>query len=109
MYVNKLPVCVLSCMQLINLGYSIARYIRIANVPIATMYVCMYIYVCVCVHACVRACVCVCDQICKKGSYTCTTSMHRFCHHSIATPMYYPCMCVLLPTVRQSAFPRAAF
>ena len=30
----------------------------------------------------------ICDQICKKGSYTRTTSMHRFCHHSIATPMY---------------------
>ena len=35
----------------------------------------------------------ICDQICKKGSYTRTTSIHRFCHHSIATLMNNPCMC----------------
>ena len=34
----------------------------------------------------------ICDQICKKGSYTRTTSIHRFCHHSIATLMNNPCM-----------------
>ena len=50
----------------------------------------------------------ICDWICKKGSYTCTTSEHRFHHHSMDTSSDNPCVHVLWPTVHQSAFPEAA-
>ena len=49
----------------------------------------------------------ICDRICKKGSYTRTTSTHRFHHHSIDTLSDYPWVHVLWPTVHQSAFPEA--
>ena len=49
----------------------------------------------------------ICDRICKKGSYTCTTSTHRFHHHSIDTLSDNPWVHVLWPTVHQSAFPEA--
>ena len=48
-----------------------------------------------------------CDRICKKGSYTRTTSTHRFHHHSIDTLSDNPWVHVLWPTVHQSAFPEA--
>ena len=51
----------------------------------------------------------ICDRICKKGSYTRTTSEHRFHHHSIDTSSDNPYVHVLWPTVHQSAFPEAAF
>ena len=47
----------------------------------------------------------ICDRICKKGSYTRTTSTHRFHHHSIDTLSDNPWVHVLWPTVHQSAFP----
>ena len=50
-----------------------------------------------------------CDRICKKGSYTCTTSAHRFHHHSMNTLLDYLFVHVLWPTVHQFAFPEAAF
>ena len=46
----------------------------------------------------------ICDRICKKGSYTRTTSEHRFHHHSMDTSSDNPCVHVLWPTVYQSAF-----
>ena len=49
----------------------------------------------------------ICDRICKKGSYTRTTSTHRFHHHSIDTLSDNPWVHVLRPTVHQSAFPEA--
>ena len=49
----------------------------------------------------------ICDRICKKGSYTRTTSTHRFHHHSIDTLSDNPWVHVLWPTVHQSAFPEA--
>ena len=39
----------------------------------------------------------------------CTTSAHRFHHHSMDTLLDNPCVRVLWPTVHQSAFPEAAF
>ena len=51
----------------------------------------------------------ICDRICKKGSYTRTTSTHRFHHHFIDTLTNNPCVHILWPTVHQSAFPEAAF
>ena len=51
----------------------------------------------------------ICDRICKKGSYTRTTSEHRFHNHSMDTSSDNPCVHVLWPTVYQSAFPEAAF
>ena len=50
---------------------------------------------------------CICDWICKKGSYTRTTSTHRFHHHSIDTLSDNPWVHVLWPTVHHSAFPEA--
>ena len=47
-----------------------------------------------------------CDRICKKGSYTCTTSTHRFHHHSIDTSLDISCVDILWPAVHRSAFPR---
>ena len=49
----------------------------------------------------------ICDRICKKGSYTRTTSEHRFHHHSMDTLSDNPCVHALWPTVHQSAFPEA--
>ena len=34
----------------------------------------------------------ICDRICKKGSYTRTTSIHRFHHHTIHTLSDNPCV-----------------
>ena len=51
----------------------------------------------------------ICDQICKKGSYTCITSEHRFHHHSMDTSSDNLYVHALWPTVHQSAFPEAAF
>ena len=45
----------------------------------------------------------------QMRSYTCTTSAHRFHHHSMDTLLGYPCVHVLWPTVHQSAFPEVAF
>ena len=67
---------------------------------------CVCVCVCVCAGVCVCVCVCVgvCDRICKKGSHTCTTSEHRFHHHSIDTSSDNPRVHALWPTVHQSAF-----
>ena len=51
----------------------------------------------------------ICDRIYKKGSYTCTTSEHRFHHYSMDTSSDNQCVHVLWPKVHQSAFPEAAF
>ena len=51
----------------------------------------------------------ICDQICKKGSYTRTTSEHKFHHHTMDTSSDNPCVHVLWPADHQSAFPEAAF
>ena len=48
----------------------------------------------------------ICDRICKKGSYTRTTSEHRFHHHSMDTSSDNPCVHVLWPTVYQFVLTR---
>ena len=45
----------------------------------------------------------------RRGSYTHTTSEHRFHHHSMDTSPDNRCVHVLWPTVHQSIFHEAAF
>ena len=53
----------------------------------------------------------ICDQICKKGSYTCTTSVHMQILPPLDSNIIEQAMhvCISLPTVHQSAFPKAGF